>query len=305
MQICRFNETRLGLIEGDRVYDVTETVSTLGVHWPIPFGDPLIAHLDELMPRLQTARASAASYRADQVRLFSPVSWPPKIIAAPGNYALHVAQDLMDPGVDQGVHRNSVSGVERPVDKLGLFLKASSSIVGPAEGIEIDWPDRRVDHEIELVVVIGRKAKHVPRARAFEYVAGYTLGLDMTVRGAEDRSFRKSPDSFTVIGPAFVSRDEIDDPANLIIWLEVNGQLRQKSSTSSMTVGIAELIEIASRVYTLHPGDIIMTGTPEGVGPVVPGDVLRVGGTGLGEMSIVVRRSGDFPVHARASAQLP
>lgn len=289
MRICRFDETRVGLIEGGHVYDVSEAIAELAVLWPLAFGDPLIERLEQLAPRMQALRKRVSGKRLEEVRLNSPVPWPSKIIAAPGNYAMHLAIDLKDPGVDQGVHSKSIAGIDRPVDKLGLFLKASSSIVGPSDGIKIDWPNRRIDHEIELAVIIGRKAKHVSPDLAFDCVAGYSLGIDVTVRGAEDRSFRKSPDTFAVLGPAIVSKDEIENPSELTIWLEVNGELRQKTSTAMMTVKIEELIAIASRVYTLYPGDIILTGTPEGVGPIAPGDLLRAGGSGLGEMIIAVR----------------
>ena len=110
----------------------------------------------------------------------------------------------------------------------------------------------------------------------------------MTVRGAEDRSFRKSPDSYAVLGPWLVTADEIPNPHDLALSLWVNGERRQHTSTGAMTVDIPDLIAIASSVYTLHPGDVIMTGTPEGVGPVVPKDLIRASCDGIGEMSLQV-----------------
>src|SRR3546814_9970966 len=103
------------------------------------------------------------------------------------------------------------------------------------------------------------------------YIAGYSIGLDMTVRGTEDRSFRKSGDCFAVLGPWLTTADEIADPDDLLLSFSVNGEKRQEASTREMTVGVAELISFASHAYTLYPGDIIMTGTPAGVGPVAPG----------------------------------
>src|SRR5262249_15517676 len=147
----------------------------------------------------------------------------------------HLTIDAKDPGLHHGVHIG-LDKLERPVDKLGLFLKACSSIVGPAEGITLgsNWLDRRTDHEMELVVVIGRGGKNISKAQAFDHVAGYTLGLDMSVRGTEDRSYRKSLDGFTVLGPWLTTADEIADPEKLTIWLDVNGEPRQRSSTSAM-----------------------------------------------------------------------
>jgi 2-keto-4-pentenoate hydratase/2-oxohepta-3-ene-1,7-dioic acid hydratase in catechol pathway len=220
------------------------------------------------------------------------VASPSKIIAAPANYRAHVELDTLDPEVDAGFHRASLEGIDRPVDTYGLFLKASSSLVGPSEGITIDWPDpaRRCDHEVELALVIGRAARNVRVEDALDYVAGYAIGLDITIRGSEDRSFRKSADSFSVLGPWLVTADELGDPSDIEFWLTVNEEPRQKSTTRAITVGLAELISIASRVYTLHPGDIIMTGTPEGVGRIEGGDIVRAGCEGIGEMELAVHR---------------
>jgi 2,4-diketo-3-deoxy-L-fuconate hydrolase len=291
MKICRFANDRLGLVQGDRVYDVTKVTERLAPQtWPLVFGDPLIAHLDELRPLIAAAAADAPSVPLADALFSSPIAWPPKIMAAPANYRLHVELDTLDPGVDQGVHRAQVLHLERPVDTLGLFLKASTSVVGPAQGITIDWgSDRRVDHEVEVAVVIGTRGRHIDRADALRYVAGYTLGLDITVRGAEERSFRKSPDSFALLGPWLTTADEVPDPSDLHFWLEVNGERRQSSSTAQITVDIPELIEKASSIYTLYPGDVLMTGTPEGVGELKPGDVIRAGSPVLGEMSLGVK----------------
>lgn len=293
MKLCRFNQNRLGIVEGDAVYDVTAAIEGLPApRWPAPHGDPLVVHLEAILQAARRLRPAAQRHALAEVTLHSPITQPSKVMAAPANYRLHVLQDTKDPGVDQGVHAKALEGVDRPVDKYGLFLKAGSSIVGAHEGVEIVFPDRRTDHEIELGVVIGKAGREIPRADAMQYVAGYTLGLDMTVRGAEERSYRKSPDSYTVLGPAFVTADEIADPHALTLSLWVNGERRQHSSTGAMTVDIPDLIEFASRAYTLHPGDVILTGTPEGVGPVVAGDEVRVACEGIGEMSFRVRARG-------------
>jgi 2-keto-4-pentenoate hydratase/2-oxohepta-3-ene-1,7-dioic acid hydratase in catechol pathway len=278
------------LLEGEQVFDVTPALQALPLaRWPVSPGDPLIVHLDRLIPAIEALRPTATVHALAQVTLHSPITQPSTIMAAPANYRLHVLQDTRDPGVDQGVHAKALEGVDRPVDKYGLFLKATSSLAGAHEGVEVVFPDRRTDHEIELAVVIGKAGRDIPRAQAMAHVAGYTLGLDMTVRGAEERSYRKSPDSYTVLGPAFVSADEIADPHALTMSLWVNGERRQHSSTGAMTVDIPDLIEFASRAYTLYPGDVILTGTPEGVGPVLPGDEVRVSCAGIGEMRFGVR----------------
>jgi 2-keto-4-pentenoate hydratase/2-oxohepta-3-ene-1,7-dioic acid hydratase in catechol pathway len=149
-------------------------------------------------------------------------------------------------------------------------------------------PERRTDHEGEIAVVIGRQARDVTPEDAMGCVAAYCLALDMTVRGSEDRSFRKSCDSYAVLGPWLVTEDEVTDPAALPIALSVNGVTRQSSTTASLIRTIPELIAMASRFYTLFPGDVIMTGTPEGVAPVTAGDVITVDGGPLGTMTVQV-----------------
>src|SRR3954468_6943285 len=217
MRLCRFNNDRLGSVEGDVVRDVTAALDVLPeVRWPLPAGDPLIAHLDQIKERVKLIAAKAPKHKLADVRLLSPVASPGKIMAAPANYRLHVEMDTKDPTIDAGVHRAQLIDMEAPTEKLGLFLKANSSLVGPSEGVLV--PDgTRVDHEVELAVIIGRQARNVQRAEALTYVAGYCIGLDMTVRGVADRSFRKSRDSFTVLGPWLVTADEIPNPGDLLL----------------------------------------------------------------------------------------
>lgn len=292
MKIARFNQDRLGLVEEDRIFDVSAALGVLpSQRWPVPIGDPLIRHLADLLPAIQHARLDAPSLALNAVSLHSPITQPSKIMAAPANYRKHVEQDTKDAGVDQGVHRQALIGVERPSEKFGLFLKSLSSLAGPAEGIRTILPDRRTDHEVELAVVIGRAGRNIPREQAMEHVAAYTIGLDTTVRGAEDRSFRKSPDTYCTLGPWLVTADEIADPYGLDLELSINGERRQFSSTGAMTMDIGELIALASTFYTLHPGDVLLTGTPEGVGPVLPGDRLRASCSAIGEMTLQIQTS--------------
>ena len=124
---------------------------------------------------------------------------------------------------------------------------------------------------------------------ALDYVAGYAIALDMVVRGSEDRSFRKSIDTYAVLGPWLVTADEIPDPDALSFELAVNGETRQKSTTALMIMDVRRQIEWASRFYTLHPGDVLMTGTCEGVGRVVPGDAMTLTFEGIGAMEVPVR----------------
>jgi 2-keto-4-pentenoate hydratase/2-oxohepta-3-ene-1,7-dioic acid hydratase in catechol pathway len=184
-----------------------------------------------------------------------------------------------------------------------MFLKANSSLVGPSEGIAVRFPDRRSDHEVELVMVIGKAGSDIPRSRALDLVACYCLGLDMTVRGREDRSFRKSVDGYAVAGPWMVTADEIANPDALPLTLEVNGEVRQDSNTNMLIYDCRRLIEFASSFYTLYPGDLIFTGTPEGVGPVKPGDTLVCRSSPvLGELKVAVHAhemSGAEGRHAR------
>jgi 2-keto-4-pentenoate hydratase/2-oxohepta-3-ene-1,7-dioic acid hydratase in catechol pathway len=138
-------------------------------------------------------------------------------------------------------------------------------------------------------VVIGKKASRVSRERALDYVAGYAIALDMTVRGTEERSMRKSIDSYSVLGPWLVTADEIPDPGALDLELRINGEVRQSSNTRNLIFDVPKLIELASSFYTLHPGDIIMTGTPDGVGRVAPGDRIEARIEMIGSMEVAVR----------------
>jgi len=176
-----------------------------------------------------------------------------------------------------------------PIHTAGLFLKATSSLVGPGEGIALRKLDRRNDHEVELAVVIGKTIGNASKKDALAAVAGYAIGLDITIRGPEERSLRKSPDSYAVLGPWLVTADEVPDPGALGLRIAVNGEGRQNSNTRHLILGVAELIEYASSFYTLHPGDVIITGTPEGVSPIQPGDVISAYVERIGTMDVKVR----------------
>ncbi len=285
MRLCRFGDSRLGLVEGLKVRDVTAALDALPAYrYPLPTYDPLIANLEAVRARIREIAGDSPAVPVESLRLLSPVANPGKIIAAPVNYAKHLSEVAGDSQLNAGNPGHTVT-----IQKAGLFLKANSSLVGPGEGIGLWHLERRNDHEIELAVVIGKRANNVGRKDALTYVAGYCIGLDISIRGQEDRSFRKSPDSYTVMGPWLVTPDEIPDPGQLDLSLAVNGGIRQSSNTRCMTLGVPELIEMASSFYTLFPGDIISTGTPEGVSPIVPGDVIVATIEKIGSMEVKVR----------------
>jgi 2-keto-4-pentenoate hydratase/2-oxohepta-3-ene-1,7-dioic acid hydratase in catechol pathway len=175
-----------------------------------------------------------------------------------------------------------------------IFQKATSAIAGPFDDIVIPRGSTKTDWEVELGVVIGRAAKYVPESKALDYVAGYCTVNDVSERAFQNErqgqwTKGKSCDTFGPIGPWLVTRDEIADPQNLHMWLKVNGQSMQDGSTRTMVYGVAYLISYLSQFMTLHPGDIISTGTPPGVGMgmkppryLKSGDLVELGVAGLG-----------------------
>jgi 2,4-didehydro-3-deoxy-L-rhamnonate hydrolase len=282
MKICRFDDDRLGVVKGDMVHDVTSVLDRLpAMRPPFPRFDPLIARLDEFRPLMEAAAATAPGRPVSGVRLLPPVMNPGKIVAAPVNYKKHLDEVHADAALHHG---NQIHAIQR----AGLFLKATSSVIGASGTVGVRFPDRRTDHEVELVAIIGKQANKVKAADALSYVAGYCIGLDMTVRGPEERSFRKSIDSYTVFGPWMATADEIPDPTDVDLMIDVNGETRQNANTRDLVLSLAELIEFATAFYTLEPGDLLMTGTPEGVSPVQPGDVMVATIPPIGRMTVPV-----------------
>ena len=283
MKICRYDDARIGLVQGDTVRDVTALVEEqLGrFSYPLPRYDPFIAKLGSLKAKMEEEAERAKPVPLDKVKLLSPVANPGKIIAAPVNYTKHLQEALADKGIHHG-------NLVNEIHKAGMFLKATSAVVGPGEGVRLVHTDRRNDHEVELALVIGRSAKNVAAAAALDCIAGYCIGLDMTIRGPEERSLRKSPDSYCVLGPWLATPDEVDDPGKLQVSIAVNGEPRQDASTSDLILSVAELIAWGSTFYTLHPGDVILTGTPQGVGPVRPGDTMHARVERIGTMRVSV-----------------
>jgi 2-keto-4-pentenoate hydratase/2-oxohepta-3-ene-1,7-dioic acid hydratase in catechol pathway len=282
MRLCRFDKNRLGIVQGGEVLDVTKALEAIpGQRWPLAPGDPLIANLKKVLAAAKKLAPRAKKKPLAKVKLLSPVANPGKIIAAPINYNDHIAESIKDPGIAHGR-----TNIAKGIGDWGLFLKAGSSLIGFGEEIRLRWPERRNDHEVELAVIIGKKGNKIPRERAMDHVCAYSIGLDMTVRGPELQCFRKSIDTYSVLGPWLVTADEIADPNALDLSITVNGELRQNSNTKYLVYDVQRLIEFGSAMYTLHPGDVIMTGTPAGVSPVKPGDLLHAKVQGVGEADI-------------------
>jgi 2-keto-4-pentenoate hydratase/2-oxohepta-3-ene-1,7-dioic acid hydratase in catechol pathway len=280
MHLYMFDDYRIGVGVGpDGLADVTELVETA-----VPKPDrmtSLITTWDRVADDMRTAAGGSADYSLSDVVIRAPQPRPRTIVAAPVNYLRHQAEM----GGEAGVYAGSTI---KTIETYAGFVKASSSIVGPDRAIELPFAGRRVDHEAEVGVVIGRPASRVPSENALEYVFGYVPLLDITLRGAEDRSFRKSFDTFTPIGPAIVTADEVPDPTDIAFRLSVNGEERQKSTTKDLIYDIAQLIELYTGAMTLYPGDLIATGTPEGVGPIRAGDRIDLWIDNVGHLSMPV-----------------
>ena len=237
------------------------------------------------------------------VTLLAPIPQPPKAIGLAVNYVAH-HNELQRPADMPSAPRRSTT--PRP------FIMPATAVTGP--GAEIPWPaySRQIDYEVELAVVIGRTARRVTPEEAMDYVAGYTIANDVSARSvthAEGRAERpkdaffdwlhgKWADGFLPTGPVLVTADEIPDPDNLDLELTVNGQTRQKASSSLMIFPVAEIVAFLSQIMTLTPGDIIATGTPSGVGAaegrfLEPGDVITCRIEGIGELTNTLGRADE------------
>ena len=288
MKICRFDDDRLGVVIGDSVHDVTKAQDEIRAAARYDMkGDAVIAALPQWRSRIEEMAAKTPGKPVSSVKLLAPVARPSKVMAAPVNYAKHVAE--MEVRTD--IRTADQKQVKRPskIAEQGIFLKANSAIVGASEGIPIRFPERINEHELELVIIIGKQGSDIPKEKALEYIAGYSLGFDMTTRGSEDRSFRKSIDGYAPVGPWLVTADEFGDPSDVTATLHVNDELRQTANTRELIFDVPRLIEFASSFYTLNPGDIYFTGSPAGVGPVKPGDVLRARCDRIGTLELKAR----------------
>lgn len=273
MKITRFNEGRIGVVVGERIHDITSLVGERPEEWPSMGIVRTIRDFAQHRSAIEAFVAKDAGLPLSEVRLLTPVPWPNKLIAYPVNY------------VDHATEMNSVGFA----NVQGFFLKANSSLIGPQDAIELpNLPDRAVHHECELGIIIGKECREVSEEDAWDQIFGYACLMDITVRGKEERVMRKSYDTFTVVGPWIVTADEVSDPANTEMKLWVNEELRQHANTRDLIVNIPKMIALASSAATLYPGDIIATGTPAGVGPIVEGDTVRIDIDKVGTMSVPV-----------------
>src|SRR5579885_528527 len=179
MRICLFDENRLGVVKNETVRDVTSALEKLpSRRYPFPQGDALIGALPSLRDAINATAQTSSEKKLSEVRLLSPVANPSKVMGAPVNYQKHLNEVTSDPNLH---HQNKAH--MQAIHQSGFFLKANSSIVGPSEGVAIRHTDRRTDEEVELALVIGRRAQNVPAAEALDYLAGYCIGLDISIRG--------------------------------------------------------------------------------------------------------------------------
>jgi 2-keto-4-pentenoate hydratase/2-oxohepta-3-ene-1,7-dioic acid hydratase in catechol pathway len=278
MKLSLFEDHRVGVWgRDDTVVDVTSLIDPCAR--PMDRMNRLIEDWDDLAPALIPAQAAVGT-PLSQVRLRAPQPRPTKIVAAPVNHASHQREMAL---------AGAFSGPPRTIETYVAFLKAPSSIVGSGAAIELPHPDRRVDYEGELGIIIGRRARHVSRADALDYVFGYVPLLDITMRGDEDRSYRKSFDTFTPLGPAIVTADEIASPDALEIEVTINGTTRQRGDVQDFIYDVGRLIEAYSEAMTLEPGDIVASGTPDGVGPLLSGDEVTLTIAPLPPLTMTVR----------------
>ena len=254
----------------------------------------LITAYDGIKGKLAALAAGGTGVGLDAKRLKPPVENPSKIWAAAGNYKRGTA------GLGDARGRGTAAKTSPEELLENIFLKPPSAIAGPEDNILIPKNAESIFPELELCVVIGKKARHVSKARAFDVVFGYTIMLDVTARGyglsknlSGTRNVRKGFETFAPIGPWITTKDEITDPHNLWMKLWINGELKQSAKTDAMINDIATQISFLSEVTTLLPGDLLTTGnpdSPEFQEKLKPGDVLKSEIEGIGAMNLGVAR---------------
>lgn len=284
-------EARLGVIRDDLVVDVAR----LGEVWDEDLPATMLGLIDAGRPGLQALQAClddadgrfppGTATALANVRLLAPIPRPRKNIFGIGlNYLDHVAESAAALDTSADLPRQPV-----------IFSKPPTAVIGPGEPVPHDRSvTRQLDWEVELAAIIGTTARRVARADALGHVFGYSVMVDISARDNRRSGqwiVSKGMDGFAPFGPCIVTADEIPDPQGLELWLKVNGVEKQRSTTAKMLFKVDELIADISRVITLEPGDIIATGTPEGVGAgrspqewLWPGDVLTCGIEGIGTL---------------------
>lgn len=269
---------RIGIVDGDDVVDLSAADAAA----PTEMGALLAAGTPDFEALRAVSSKSSSRLPLGTIRLHAPILRPSKILAVGLNYADHVEE----------------AGMKRPEIPM-IFNKQSTSVTGPADPFHRPRISDKLDYEGELAVVIGRHARHVPRERAHEVIAGYTICNDVSVRDWQMRSatftMGKSFDTHCPLGPWIVTADELPNPHDLAIRTWVNGELRQDSNTRHLIFDCFSLVEHLSTAFTLEPGDVIPTGTPGGVGStmkprryLVAGDVVRIEIEGIGTIENTV-----------------
>jgi 2-keto-4-pentenoate hydratase/2-oxohepta-3-ene-1,7-dioic acid hydratase in catechol pathway len=288
MKVCRYNEGRIGLIENDAIYPLGEALSGAGLARVGATMTEIVEVLGSNSANAAVASArNSASIPLSSARLLAPTDNPPAIWAAAANYRSHQSEMRERVG---SYDRSALSPDELMAE---IFLKPSSAIIGPGETVVLPKMARHVDYECELCAVIGAVARNVSVERALDYVFGYTLCWDISIRDPwgrrpNTRNIRKGFDTFCGVGPWFVTRDEVPEPQNLYINVTQNGRQVMQAHTAEMINGIRDLIRFLSSVSTLKPGTLITTGTPAGVSQLAVGDHLQGTITLVGTMELNV-----------------
>ncbi|MBC7622957.1 MAG: fumarylacetoacetate hydrolase family protein [Aeromicrobium sp.] len=272
MKLARYDGGKIGMVVNDRIVDVSDLVDNDPSAWPPVAMNRLIADFSKIRGRLEEARKRPTTPLAE-AKLLTPVPAASKVIAYPINYHDH--------GIEMGR--------ETRANNMGFFLKPPSSLCGASEPIILPAIEgRRIEHECELAIIIGKRGRDIARENWAEYVFGYSCLMDIVVRGKEERVARKAYDTFCPVGPWIVTAGELGDPNALRGRLWVNDELRQDANTRDLVVDIPGMIEIASHIMTLGPGDIIAAGTPAGVGPIKNGDKVKIEFEKIGAMTMDV-----------------
>ena len=291
MKICHYNDNQAGAVVGDRVHPLGDILVKAGHLEPGYTMLDVVGKLASEPAAMKLARftvQSGPTLALASVRLLAPLLDPPAIWAAASNYKAHEAEMRDKMG---SYDRSAFSKDDLMAE---FFLKPLSSIVGPGGPVVLPKAAKDVDFECELCAVIGKAARRVSEESALDYVFGYTILWDFSQRdpwgrGRQNtRNIRKGFDTFTGLGPWIVTRDEVDDPQNLAIRVEQNGQPVMSAHTGDMICTLREHIRFLSAVTTLAPGALISTGTPAGVAKLAPGDRLKGSIERIGEMEVAV-----------------
>jgi len=295
MKICHYNEFQVGVVIADRVHPLGETLIKAGhlkSGYTMLEAITVLANEPAAMKCARFSAQSGSSVPLASVRLLAPVLNPPAIWAAAANYKAHQAEMREKMGSSD---RSTLSKDELMAE---FFLKPASSIIGPGGPVILPKISKDVDFECELCAVIGRTAKKVSAENALDYVYGYTMCWDISIRDPwgkgrhNTRNIRKGFDTFCGLGPWIVTRDEIREPQDLRINVEQNGKNVMQAHTADMINGLRDLIRFLSSVTTLKPGTLLTTGTPAGVSQLAHGDRLKgtLSGIGTMELSVVAER---------------